>query len=153
MSDFKQVLNELDACTTDEEVYLLIKKTFPDWLVSYTNAYCPDYKHLPRNWEAICKQNNTTPKTIVFVKDVSFAKGGSGGGMAARRSTSHLNEEFVKQTFCEMMTKKGYVVRRESEFQPCTVCTKAIPCIQVWHLMKEKQMPVPKEWADKCSSC
>ncbi len=137
-SNFSEILERLKNCETRKETTDLINEVFPLWLVGEMKMYSDDYPHLQRNWKAICDMNNVEMQSIVLVQDVAF-----------KNDKTHS----LLYAFCEHMTKKGYIVRRVGEMQPCRKCNKAIPCVDVWHLMKEKHMPVPKEWMDVCRKC
>jgi len=136
--NFQEIISSLHSLTSREDVVKLINTNFPNWLVDEIKSYSSDYPHLQRNWEAICKMSGTSPQSIILVSDVAF-----------RGDTEHT----TISEFCEYMTKKGYVVRRVGEFIKCEVCYSAIPCIEIWHLMKEKKMPVPAEWRNVCTGC
>lgn len=128
--------DEKDDEKDDEKIQEFISSILPNWLVYSTDNYSDDYPHLRSNWNQICKMTKTSPKKIVLVQDIVFDE----------------NHEVVKE-MCEFMTKRGYVVRRAGEFIVCRTCMKAIPCIEVWHLLKEKGLNVPSEWSDKCRRC
>lgn len=126
----------LKEAKTPEEVEKIIEQSYPGWLILSLNGYSKDYPHLENNWKTICSKLNVQPQKIVLVRDIIFDK-----------ENSQLNN------ICEFITKHGYVVRRYTEFLACSVCEKAIPCKEIWHLLKEKNFPVPNNWSDKCSSC
>lgn len=119
-----------------ENVERVIETYFPNWLVLSLTGYSKDYPHLHRNWETLCEKMNTTPQKIILVNDIVFGE-----------SPTTLNK------ICEYMTLHGYVVRRAGEFIACSVCEQAIPCIEIWSLLKEKGFPVPRTWSNKCTGC
>lgn len=132
----EKVICDLVELKTSAEIQKYIEKIFPGWLLYSFNKYCSDYPHLQKNWETICKLSNVSPQKIVIVSEIQFD-----------------DQHRTIRAFCEFMTNKGYVVRRDGEFIPCTVCSSAIPPRDMWELMKAKKLPVPKVWNKKCSEC
>jgi hypothetical protein len=119
-----------------EDFEKFIENKFPNWLVCSLDNYCNDYPHFQKNWETICNKLNTSPKHIVLVNKINFE-----------------NKDDPLLEICEFMTKNGYVVRRYEEFIPCKQCYKAIPCKEIWQLLKHKNIIVPSLWDNKCSTC
>jgi hypothetical protein len=124
----------LEASNREMQEY--IEKIFPGWLVYSFDHYSMDYPHLTDNWLMICRLANTERKKIVLVREIFF-------------DSIHS----VLQTFAEVMTKKGYAVRRVGEFIPCSVCFSAIPNENIWLLLRNNGFPVPEKWDQICSSC
>lgn len=113
-----------------------VDRILPGWLVYATDQYSKDYPHLTNNWQRICEETKSRHEQIVLVQDIKFD-----------------NDHLVLKTVCEIMTRRGYCVRRSEEFIVCDKCLKAIPCKDVWHLLKEKGLPVPNEWSRRCKEC
>lgn len=128
-----QILKELENSRTIEQT---IEIYFPGWFILSLEKYSSDYPHLQKNWEYLCGEMKTTPKKIVLVNEIVLGQ-----------------EPTTINKICEFMTKNGYVVRRSGEFIACSVCEKAIPCIEIWGILKEKGFPVPKTWGNTCSTC
>lgn len=131
-----EIIKKINEISDKEKVQSYIEKIFPNWLMFSCAKYCDDYPHLSSNWHTVCKLSKTTPKKIVLVQDIKFDK----------------KHEVVK-TFCEIMTQKGYAVRRAGEFVVCRHCRSAIPSKDVWYLLKDRKMPVPSVWSDTCNTC
>ena len=131
-----ELITKLHSLTEEKEIQQFISDNLSGWFIHLLEGYSNDYRYLQDNWKIICDKINTTPKKIVLVDDIKFDK-----------------DHTFLQTCCEVMTKRGYVVRRASEFIVCPTCFKAIPCKDIHHLMKEKKLPVPTDWSNKCSSC
>jgi hypothetical protein len=142
MQDFKdpvnkeEILEKLQTIKTREETHQFIDNHFPGWLVISLTEYSKDYNYLQKNWEKICEMSKCKTQEIVLVSDIKFDK-----------------EHIAINVIAEFMTRNGYCVRRSEEFLSCVTCEKAIPCQNLWKLMKDKNMPVPKKWSEKCSSC
>ncbi len=132
----KEILETMASISDSTQAELLINKYFPDWIVHSLPRYSSDYSYLDQNWQRICDKLNVSKQKIVLVSDITFDS-----------DHSTINQ------IAELMTKHGYVVRRQSEFGFCPVCAGAIPCMEVWRLMKEKDLPVPNMWSDTCSNC
>ena len=130
------ILNKLKTVNSPRDAERIINETFPNWLVCDFEGYSQDYPHLQSNWNIICQRLNTSPKRIVLVDDITFDETPS-----------------LKNKLCEFMTSYGYCVRRKDEFVPCRVCEKAIPCIEIYTLLKEKNFNVPDTWDNKCKDC
>lgn len=118
------------------EIENLIKLYYPGWLISSASCYSSDYKFLQTNWEHVCSLTNRSPQKIVFVKDFFFKNS----------SYSVLNE------LCDFLTKSGYCLRRYTEFVLCYLCSRAIPCKELWELIKNKD-GVPSTWSAHCMDC
>lgn len=130
------VLQKLQDSVNSIEAEKIINEMFPGWLVHSTLGYSLDYPHLETNWKRICELVRKTPQKIVFVTDINFE-----------------DDDKTKSMVCDFMTKNGYCVRRVEEFTICPVCYRAIPCQEIWHLLKEKGFSVPQVWSDKCQKC
>lgn len=145
--DADKLREEFKTLKTRDEVKNFIDRVFPGWLVESTDRYSEDYPHLQKNWEFICGKLGAAPQRIIGVSRIEFDNTCDDD---ERKEIPRFS--FIKE-ICEEMTKKGYCVRRVGEFTSCPVCERAIPVIEVWHLLKEKGMPVPGKWSDKCKKC
>jgi|SRR3989344_2821814 len=134
--NYEEILKEFQELKNPKETQNLIERTFPTWIVAILNSYCKDYPHLENNWKEICRRTKTVPKKIVLVQILKFA----------------TNFKLIN-IFAEIMTREGYVVRRVGEFIPCKKCQTAIPCYEIWALLKEKNFFVPEEWSETCLNC
>lgn len=132
----EEIFNELEYCKNEEDIYLKVNELFPGWLKAVFGRYSDDYPHLLNNWKIICEKAETQPQRIILVSDIIFEK----------------NYTILMRT-CEFLTKLGYCIRREGELIGCSACNSAMPTQPIWHLMKEKGIPVPSSWSKKCRSC
>lgn len=130
------IIEELKACKTQEESEGVINTYYPGWIVKSISSYSSDYSHLENNWNYMCGKFNTTPKSIILVKEIIFD-----------------DEHSLIMTICEIMTRIGFCVRRVGEFTECPGCGKAIPCVEIWANLKERKLPVPNKWSSKCQEC
>ncbi len=134
--DFKNILDRNNPLEMQE----FIENNYPGWLCGVTDEYSHDYSFLANNWKIICDKIKTRPQRIITVKRVFFDK---------KDNVRH----HTIMTFCEELTRKGYVIRRMDEFINCSVCYKALPTYELWEHMKQKGLPVPPEWDTVCSGC
>ena len=131
-----ELIQKFNTLTDQKEVEDFIETNFPKWIIQSLPNYSKDYYYLDRNWNTICKKLGVKKQKIILVQEIVFDE--------RHRVLNHIAEE---------ITKKGYVVRRFDEFGYCPVCVGAIPCIEIWHLMKEKGLPVPLNWNSFCQGC
>lgn len=131
-----ELIATFDTLSDTKEAEDFINQNFPNWIVQSLPKYSDDYDYLDKNWKAICKKLGVKKQKIILVNEIVFDE--------KHRVLNHIAEQ---------MTKKGYVVRRYDEFGYCPICVGAIPCIEVWHLMKEKRLPVPHTWSGACKRC
>lgn len=130
------ILEKLVEAKTGQEVKDLIDVYYPNWIVGFTDFYSSDYPHLQSNWETVCRKIGVGRKLIILVDDITFD-----------------NNYSNILTVCELMTRNGYCVRRQTEFIFCETCKKAIPTFGVWLKLKQNGMNVPMVWRSKCSKC
>lgn len=134
--DSEASLRRIIAVEGKEATRDIIEELVPGWLKYSLSEYSPDYPHLQKNWEIVVGKIGVNRGDIVLVHDIVFD-----------------DDHKLIRGICEHLTRKGYCVRRVSEFNPCPGCMRAIPCIEVWHLLKEKKMPVPAVWSKRCKEC
>lgn len=118
----------------DEDVINYVNEILPDWIEDILDSYSTDYDYLNRNWRCICQAGNVSTKKIILVKNINF-------------------DNDLISNVGEILTRKGYCVRRTSEFIVCDVCKKALPDYDMWKFLKEKKAPIPKIWNNKCENC
>lgn len=132
----ENILKNIAEAKSSKEFADQVQKYFPDWIVCALDKYSSDYKYLQNNWKNICEKTNTTPQKIILVSDITF-------------SDTHK----IQRKICEILTLRGHVVRRSSEYIACSECGAAIPSRDTWTFMEEKNLPVPREWKNKCNTC
>lgn len=127
-----EIIEKLCGIADKKEFQEYVDQILPNWLIYTADDYSVDYPILRENWVKICQMNNVRPQKIVLVYDISFE-----------------SDYQVLQKCCEIMTQRGYVIRRSSEFILCHVCHAVIPCKKVWECIKGGK---PKKWLEKCST-
>lgn len=134
--NIKEIIEHVVSLTEKSEIYEYISSIFPGWILHSTDNYSDDYKYLENNWNHICDLAKIKKAQVVLVDFIDFKE----------------NLLLIK-LFCEIMTRYGYTVRRKEEFISCSVCGKCIATSNLWKIMYQKGLPVPKEWSTKCSKC
>jgi hypothetical protein len=134
--EFEKTIKNLCELSSPTEIQEFIETVKPGWLLYKLDRYSADYKFLDDNWTKICEMNKMSPQKIVLVSNIVF-------------DIQHRLENVI----AEFLTRKGYVVRRITEFIPCSNCERAIPCKEVWEKMVENNLPVPSTWASTCTGC
>ena len=132
----QQLLDELRGLTDKHLFQNFVETHFPNWLLASTSEYCVDYPHLTQNWKLLCQNFGVEPQQIVIVESIFFDK-----------------DHTLMKTVCDLMTSRGYVVRRKEEFVGCEKCGKAIPTRRLWINFKNNGLPVPAVWLPTCSKC
>lgn len=139
----EQTLTDYLFSHTEEKTPSLQEKLetlYPGWCTLELDGYSEDYPHLTKNWKVMCGKVGISPKKLLLVKNIEF---------------DNKNDQKVDFTLrlCEVLTRKGYCVRRADEFLCCVHCELAIPCEQVWQKMRDNNMPVVSVWGNVCGGC
>ena len=125
-------MSEITELRTIQEVLEHIQQKFPGWIVNMYDGYSNDYGELNENWKKICEIFKATPQRIILVKNLED------------------DEHF---SFAELLTQTGFVVRTAHEFNPCPVCNKVIPTIDIYRKLQEHNKQTPAVWSDTCEGC
>lgn len=118
------------------QMWNFVEETFPGWIHKVIYKYSKDYPHLTNNWNKICELLQTKPQRIILVSWISGDP-----------------DHQLTRDFAEILTKKGYIVRRADEFIQCKLCNSAIPDKELWTKMKEHKLPCPDKWSYICTNC
>ena len=127
--------NEIDITNlpTMKDVFDLIMRKYPDWMIDTCDKYSSDYPHFTNNWNHLLKISKTNPQKIILVKHFE-------------------NDEQL--SFSELLFSAGFIVRTIHEFTPCTKCHSAIPSLMTYNKIKDNpNIITPREWKDHCSNC
>lgn len=135
-SERQEMLNKILESKDKDEIERLIQTHYPDWLMSSTCFYSDDYAFLTDNWKKVCSLTSSQPRKIIFVNELYF---------------NDPNYKILNQ-LSEFLTKNGYCIRRYNEFVLCYKCNGAIPCIELWELIKHKDN-IPRVWSSHCKNC
>jgi hypothetical protein len=124
--------DEINQLPTMKDVFDLIEKKYPNWIVELVDRYSYDYPHLQNNWQTLANISKTKLNKIVIVENFE-------------------NEEQL--SFAELLTHAGFVVRTKAELIPCIVCHSAIPSETIFNKMKQHNKQINFEWSNKCRNC
>lgn len=124
----------------------------PKWIVHRSEHYTLEYSQLERNWVNLCTRWNTTPKYILAVDFIP--------------PQNEINQYSIIHTFCNLLTRNGYVIRHQSHLSCCQKCNRMMLSQQVWQHMKaqmdhyrsknpDSNIPstVPDHWSSICQEC
>jgi len=137
LDNYDLIFEKIKELKTIGEIYDLIKKLYPEWIMFFLKSYSNDYPHLQKNWEMVTKKNNIKNTDIMIVEYLVLDE----------------NHKLIN-IFCEILTSAGFIVRSIEELFPCDVCNRAIPSENTFNLMKEKDIKLPIEkWSKICSGC
>ena len=134
--DKKTIIQNILDSKTHGDIFAIIKRVFPSWILGASNSYSLDYPHLQSNWIKVCEKIDTQPTKILIVDFIDCDE-------------SHT----LIPIFCELMTRAGYCVRRKEEFISCPHCEKIIPNLEIHKKMILRKLNIPPEWSKKCSDC
>lgn len=142
------LLSSLKSLSSEDEILSSIRSLYPDWIKNIYSSYSSDYPHLTENWGKLCLHLGVSPKKIVTTE------------VLALELIIYIAENKLTQTVkllteaSEILTQKGYCIRRESEFGGCIFCHKAIPSEKVHaHLKNACKFSIPIKWSPACSEC
>jgi hypothetical protein len=124
--------NEINQLATMKDVFDLIERKYPNWIVDLVDRYSSDYPHLQNNWQTLANVSKTKMNKIVIVE--------------------HFENE-DQLSFAELLTHAGFVVRTKAELIPCSVCRSAIPSETVYNKMKLHNNQINFSWKNKCRNC
>ena len=130
------ILQELKNCPTLGDIYKLINRVYPTWIIEFIGNYSFDYPHLRSNWIEATRKANIKPAQIMIVDYL---------GMTAKYS--------LIQHFAEIYTICGFIVRSKDEVCICSVCNRVLAGESQHRHMLELKLPVPDVWSDKCTGC
>ena len=134
--NIEDIVKDIFKQKTIKDVYDMLNKIFPDFIVNVVSSYSEDYPHFDHNWSGMCISLKVNKAQIMLVRDY-------------KEDDHHL----MLKTFCEVFTQAGFVIRRYTEFFPCSVCNKALPNEFAYNKLKELKIQVPEKWNTKCSTC
>ncbi len=95
--------------------------------------FCRDYDCFNDNWEQICKMCKVDRQKVLLV--------------------GNMSSETIQE--CENLTKLGYCVRKDNEFQPCLSCGNLLMSKMSYDFVKSRNptAPIPLQFIDTCSEC
>jgi len=134
--NIEEIVKDIFKQKTIKDIYDMLNKIFPDFIVNVLTTFSGDYPHFDQNWAGMCIALKVNKAQIMLVKNYV-------------EDDNHL----LLKTFCEVFTQAGFVIRRYTEFFPCSVCNKVLPNEFAYNKLKELNIKVPEKWDTKCSNC
>src|SRR5690242_5338935 len=129
-----ELLKVLSSLTSDEEIITSINNLYPGWIKNTYTSYSDDYPHLTENWNKLALHLGVSPQKILAVEILALD--------IVLRSNQEVKVKLLSEA-SEILTRKGYTVRREEEFLGCIFCGKAIPSKGVYdHLLELNKFPI-----------
>ena len=91
----------------------------------------------------MCEELDCKPQKIICVSSIPLVY------------NEKIEENFFEiQAIIEILSRKGYIIRRENELVPCKICKKAIICHEIYLQMKElNKFELPTVWSKYCQNC
>lgn len=124
-----------------------INQILPGWIQCVLDTYSNDYMYLTTNWKRLCNDFGTTMKNIIIVNDIP-------NGVSRKQLSI---EDKNKIVVLDILTRNGWVIRRNNEFMECNQCKKsAILSKSLWKLLVNKPMfksKIPKTYRNVCLKC
>jgi hypothetical protein len=117
-----------------EELLDYVDEMYHGWITVQLESFSKDYDFLNMNWSYVSSNLLQVEKQkIILVK--SFIE----------------HKDSFK--LAELLTRFGFVVRSAADFDPCSICQRAIPSESVYEMMKKNEKKVPEIWSNVCTSC
>jgi len=135
-SNVDEIIERIKKCPTMKDVNDILYEIYPRWILIYLDKYSEDYPHLQSNWEKITEQQKIKKCQLVIVQKI-------------------INDDkyTLINTFAEIYTRAGFIIRTKDEIIPCEKCFSAIPNIEMYETMKKSGLPVPERWLRVCEKC
>lgn len=134
--NLENIIKEIMLMKTVQHVVDKLKELYPDFIIDTLEDYSTDYPHFDINWRGMCFALKVKKAFILIVDD--FVE-----------DDNHI----LIKTFCEVLTQAGFILRRKTEFIPCSVCKFALPSKDMYDKLKEANIRVPTVWNNKCTTC
>ena len=132
----QNIVKDIMKLQTVKEIYDLLLSIYPDFVINVLSEYSKDYPHFDVNWRGMCETLKVSKAQIILVDD--YLDNG---------------KHVLLKVFLELLTQAGFVIRKYTEFFPCSVCNAALPSDFIYYKLKENKIQVPDKWDKKCSSC
>lgn len=107
----EEIYSKIQQVTNASEIYSLVDRVFPEWIIEECIDYEPCYTTFRNNWHKVSKQFLQEPKKILIVNQIVFEDPG--------------NQYTILKMFCEILTRTGFCVRRKEELKKCKDCGMA----------------------------
>jgi len=134
--NIEATVKDIFKLKTIKDIQDLLLKIYPGFIINVLDKFSEDYPHFDQNWTGMCMSLKVNKAQIMLVDNFI-------------EDDNHL----LLKTFCEIFTQAGFVIRKYTEFFPCSVCDKVLPNEFAYNKLKELNIRVPEKWDTKCSTC
>lgn len=137
--DHVSILTRLNQdVKTIKDVKELADEVFPGWIIAFLPGFSEDYPHLNSNWLSLCRIHKTRPTQVIIVDDYP-----------------HIEGDFTLIChFSECFSRVGFIVRKMSEYIPCSVCNRALPTANGYKALQINGVKdIPEKYMTHCSTC
>lgn len=114
----------------EKDITDYIRLEYPNLLVYVMDRFSIDYDMFNKTWETLCLHHIPSQPT---------------------RKQILILSSFENQELCDFLTEQGFCIRKEHEFQPCSVCGLAIATEKLHDFLKSRGFDL--EWSSHCSTC
>ena len=142
--DIETALKTLHSLPASKDLLTMIAEYTPRWIVAVLDDYAVDYDFLSQNWRTYCDMLKVKPQKIIIVSEME--------------PYEEDQKEFTPiQQACDVLTMKGYCIRRDTEFIECEGhCGCAMATPELRKRMKTHPVvgyKVRGKWKPKCKNC
>ena len=132
--------NDLHELTDQSEIESYCDNIYKNWIVDVIDDYASDYSILKKSWNQICEAIKMDPKKIITVSHLPI-------------DTNDPDYSNIHR-MADVLSSKGYLIRRGHEILRCPVCGKGIISKDLYDMFKPRAgKSLPSEWSSKCQSC
>ena len=132
----KDIMEEIKGCRNFKDIEILMHKKLPGWCLGFMDKFSDDYPEFTKNWHKTCEKVGIKPAQIMIVKKLDITK----------KNSAHT-------FFADCFTGAGFCVRRNIEFTSCPACSSAIPTKNLYNIIKENNVNIPRKWSSYCVNC
>lgn len=137
-------LEEFNTITEEKELYEVLEREFPEWVISFSDDYSDDYPVLRKNWHHLCKQIGVEPRGIALVRYLHPPT-------ATHEHRFQEGETYViLDGVVNHLFALGYILRRIEEFRTCENCNRVRPNKKMWTFMHDRGIPSPDSYSKNC---
>ena len=125
------------------EIFALIEKVYPKWVLKIADQFSKDYPLFEKNWDTICTENKVSKAKILLVSRINF------------NDEEDKDDNFkLIRIFSELLTRAGFVVRDYRDIILCSVCKSVLPTEGMYKtLIQMKVKEIPDKYITICRGC
>jgi hypothetical protein len=144
-NEIKHTLEKISnlGFSEDPEILNWVDAIIPNWKITFTETYAPEYEILEKGWHNFCAQKGVLPNYIIIVSFIP--------------EHNQMHKHQILWTLYNELIRDGNIVRKYSEITVCEDCQRAIltksMVDRIHSHSQTTTMYVPKEWNPKCVDC